>query len=273
MSHVGISFQIPQYSLDTNSVGTLNVLESVRNTSKRIRIYNASTSEMFGGEKCAIPTMGYNEISTFNPKSPYGVGKVAAYHISKVYRDSYNMHISSGFLFNHTSPRRGRNFVCRKITSWVSKYVDSIINKKEIEPLILGNLDSYRDFGHSKDYIEAQWLMLQQTTPDDYVISSGETYSIRQILQVCFSMIGKKIEWDSRNGKDNEIGTCENRVVVKVSPTYYRPLEVDYLLGDSSKARRVLGWLPKYNVKSIFKEMVEHDCNEIGITKEMLDSI
>jgi GDPmannose 4,6-dehydratase len=187
--------------------------------------------------------------------------------LTSIYRQSYGLHASSGFLFNHTSPRRGKNFVCRKITVWFAKYLESIIKNKPITPIILGNIDSFRDFGHSKDYVEAQWLMLQQDKPDDYVISSGETHSIRELLQLCFGFINKKIEWDNRKGKENEIGTCDGNIVVKISSKYIRPLEVDYLLGDSTKARKILGWTPTYTFSSLFREMVIEDTKTNGLSE------
>lgn len=264
-SHVKISFDIPQYTAQVDAIGTLNILEACRNYCPTAKIYQASTSEMFGGMKNEIPEKGFNENTPFHPRSPYGVAKLYAYWITKNYRESYNMFACSGLLFNHESPRRGENFVTRKITKWFAKYYKSKINNETINPIYIGNLDAFRDWGHAKDYVIAMNLILNKNTPDDFVIATGETYSIRQFFTECFKLINKKIEWDNTKGKDKEIGICDGEIIIKVDSKYYRPAEVDYLLGNPDKAKKELNWKPNYNFYTLVEDMVKSDLKDLNL--------
>jgi len=235
-SHVAVSFQNPLFTTETSTVGPLSLLESIRNIDKDIKFYQASSSEMYGGaEKVAL-----NEDSKFDPKSPYAAAKVFAYEISKIYRDSYSMFASNGILFNHESPRRGETFVTRKISKAVGRISVGIQSK-----LTLGNLNAFRDWGYAGDYVEAMWQILQHEKPDDWVIATGETHSVSEFVKEAFSYIG-----------------VEEEKYVTTSEKYFRPNEVEYLLGDSSKAKKVLGWEPKVKFNDLVKLMVEHDINE-----------
>ena len=252
-SHVKVSFEMPEYTGQVDGIGTLRILEAVRllGMEKKVRIYQASTSELYG----LVQETPQRETTPFYPRSPYGVAKLYGYWIVKNYRDSYGMHASSGILFNHESPRRGETFVTRKITRALSK-----IAKGEQEYLYLGNLDAKRDWGHAKDYVRAMWLMLQEDTPDDYVIATGEQYSVREFVSAAALWFGYMIEL--RGEGESEVGYCrdEERDIIKVHPRYFRPSEVDSLLGDSTKARDVLGWKPEIS----FEELVMDMCtNEI----------
>ena len=254
MSHVKISFEMPEYTCDVDAMGTLRLLESLRASGidmEKIRFYQASTSEMFG-KVLEIPQ---KETTPFYPRSPYGVAKLYSYWITKNYRESYGMFACSGILFNHESPRRGHNFVTRKITIALS----NIIKGKQ-DKLILGNINSLRDWGHAKDYCYGMWQILQQETPDDYVLSTNEYHSVREFIEKAFALTGFNIKWKGEGL--NEIGYDENtgRELIFISEKYFRPAEVDELLGDSSKARAELGWSPVYSFDDLVKEMVESDC-------------
>ena len=251
MSHVAVSFKIPEYTCDVDALGTLRLLEAIKNVKeKNIKMYQAGTSELYGG----VYDKPQNEDTPFCPQSPYAVAKLFSYWITKNYRDAYNIFAVNGILFNHTSPRRGETFVEQKI---VQAAVN--IKKGKQESLQLGNMYSYRDFGHAKDFIHAMWLMMQQKQPDDYVISSGLKYMIKDIVNMVFSKLDMELEW-SGDGKD-EKGTLKNsdRVLVSINPKYFRPLEVDSLLGDSTLARSKLGWTPKYTFDDILNEMIEEE--------------
>jgi GDPmannose 4,6-dehydratase len=252
-SHVKVSFEIPYYTAQVDALGTLNILESVRNHCPSSKVYQASTSEMFGGQVEEIPRFGFSENSPFHPRSPYGCAKVYAYWITKNYREAYNMFTCNGLLFNHESPRRGDTFVTKKITNWVKTWDKD----KSIPALRLGNLNSYRDWGHASDYVEAQWLILQQDAPDDYVIATGTTYTVKHFLQECFRYIGKNIEWVGK-GLD-EKGYCDGKIVIEVDPKYFRPSEVDYLLGDPSKALKKLKWTPKFTFETLVQDMMKNE--------------
>ena len=249
MSHVKVSFEMPEYCGDVDALGTLRILEAVRllGMEKDVRIYQASTSELYG----LVQETPQTETTPFYPRSPYGVAKLYAYWIIKNYREAYDMHASSGILFNHESPRRGETFVTRKITRGLSK-----VSVGLQECLYLGNLDAKRDWGHAKDYVEAMWLMLQQDEPDDYVIATGIQHSVRDFVNAAAPIFGMKIEWMGEGL--NEVGYDWNtkRPVVKVDPKYFRPTEVETLLGDATKAKEKLGWEPKTS----FKELVEDMC-------------
>ena len=248
-SHVKVSFEIPEYTGQVDALGTLRILEAVclLGMQDRVRIYQASTSELYG----LVQEVPQKETTPFYPRSPYGVAKLYGYWIVKNYRESYGLHASSGILFNHESPRRGETFVTRKITRGLSR-----ISVGEQDVLSLGNLNSRRDWGHAKDFVEAMWLMLQQDEADDYVIATGVQYSVRQFVEEAAPYFGMKIVWEGE-GLD-EVGIDKNtgRKVIDVNPKYFRPAEVETLLGDATKAKEKLGWEPKTS----FKQLVEDMC-------------
>ena len=248
-SHVKVSFETPEYTGNVDGLGTLRVLEAVRllGMEDKVRIYQASTSELYG----EVQETPQTETTPFYPRSPYGVAKLYGFWIVKNYRESYNMHASSGILFNHESPRRGETFVTRKITRGLSR-----ISVGLQDCLYLGNLDAKRDWGHAKDYARAMWLMLQQDEPDDYVIATGEQYTVREFVNRASNYFGMKIEWMGE-GLD-EVGYDWNtkRPVVKVSDKYFRPAEVESLLGDATKAKEKLGWEPEISFKELIEDMV-----------------
>jgi GDPmannose 4,6-dehydratase len=248
-SHVKVSFEMPEYTADVDGVGTLRVLEAVRllGMEDRVRIYQASTSELYG----LVQETPQSETTPFYPRSPYGVAKLYGYWIVKNYRESYGLHASSGILFNHESPRRGETFVTRKITRGLSR-----ISTGEQEVLSLGNLDARRDWGHAKDFVEAMWLMLQQDEPDDYVIATGVQYSVREFVEEAAPYFGFKIEWMGEGL--NEVGYDWNtkKPIIKVDSKYFRPAEVETLLGDATKAKKKLGWEPKISFKELVEDMV-----------------
>jgi GDPmannose 4,6-dehydratase len=248
-SHVKVSFETPEYTAMVDGLGTLKILESVRllGMEKTTKIYQASTSELYG----LVQEIPQRETTPFYPRSPYGVAKLYAYWIVKNYRESYNMFCCSGILFNHESPRRGFNFVTKKIVNGLEA-----VSSGRQECLTLGNLTALRDWGHAKDYVEAMWLMLQQDTPDDYVIATGEQYTVKQFVEHCAPYFALKIRWEGEGLNEVGIDVNTNRVVVRVDPKYFRPAEVQTLLGDSTKARSVLGWQPKHS----FDDLVEDMC-------------
>jgi len=248
-SHVKVSFETPEYTGNVDGLGTLRILEAVRllGMENSVRIYQASTSELYG----LVQEVPQRETTPFYPRSPYGVAKLYGYWIVKNYRESYGLHASSGILFNHESPRRGETFVTRKITRGLSR-----ISVGEQDVLSLGNLDARRDWGHAKDFVEAMWLMLQQDEPDDYVIATGVQYSVRDFVEAAAPYFGMKIEWMGEGL--NEVGYDWNtkKPVVKVDPKYFRPAEVESLLGDASKAKEKLGWEPKISFTELVEDMV-----------------
>ena len=255
MSHVKVSFEMPLYTGDVDAMGTLRLLESIRTCGiplKNIRFYQASTSEMFG----KVVEVPQKETTPFYPRSPYGVAKLYSHWITKNYRESYGIFACSGILFNHESPRRGHNFVTKKITDALSNIVQ---NKQS--SLVLGNLNSMRDWGHAKDYIEGMWLMLQQDTADDYILSTNEYHSVREFVEKSFALKGFSIKWRGEGLDEVGYDAISGRELVFVSSKYFRPAEVDELLGDSTKARTVLGWTPKYTFTELVKEMVESEEN------------
>jgi GDPmannose 4,6-dehydratase len=252
-SHVKISFEMPEYTTQTDAMGTLKLLEAIRlnDLIEKTKFYQASTSEMYG----KVMEIPQNEKTGFYPRSPYGVSKLFAYWIVKNYKESYNLFACNGILFNHESERRGHNFVTRKITKGLQK-----ILQDPNEVLIMGNIDSLRDWGYAKDYVEGMWLMLQEKNPDDYVLATGEMHSVREFIEIAFEMKGFKVQW--KGSKLNEIGYDEktNRILIKIDEKYFRPSEVDLLLGDASKAKEVLHWEPKTNFYNLIKKMVDNDC-------------
>ena len=248
-SHVKVSFDQPEYTAQTDALGTLRVLEAVRllGMESHVRIYQASTSELYG----LVQETPQTETTPMYPRSPYGVAKLYGYWIIKNYRESYDLHASSGILFNHESSRRGETFVTRKIVRALSRISTGLQGTLE-----LGNLNARRDWGHAQDYVEAMWLMLQQEKPDDYVIATGEQYSVKDFVEAAAPYFGFNIEW--RGEGLDEFGYClnTNRTVVKVNPRYFRPAEVETLLGDPTKAKTVLGWEPKFTFDGLVEEMV-----------------
>ena len=254
-SHVAVSFEVPEYTAEATGVGTVKLLEAIRQSGLPIKFYQASTSELFGG----IPgTAPQSEKTPFYPKSPYGVAKLYGYWITKNYRESYNIFACNGILFNHESPRRGATFVTRKITLAVAK-----IMAGQQDKLSLGNLDAKRDWGFAGDYVEGMWRMLQQDTPDDYVLSTNETHTVREFVELAFKEVGVSIEWRG-NGVD-EKGYCKKtgKILVDVNPQYFRPAEVELLWGDCTKAETKLGWNRKVSFAELVSMMVKHDCEKI----------
>ncbi|MDA9973078.1 GDP-mannose 4,6-dehydratase [Candidatus Pelagibacter ubique] len=249
-SHVAVSFEEPEYTANSDAIGALRILEAIRilKLEKKTKYYQASTSELYG----SVQEAPQNEKTPFYPRSPYGVAKLYAYWITVNYREAYGIYACNGILFNHESPVRGETFVTRKITMALSRIKLGI--QKE---LYLGNLNALRDWGHAKDYVEAQWLMLQQEKPEDFVIATGKQYSVRDFINLAAKQLDMKIEW---SGKDlNEVGSFESNDIIKVDPRYFRPTEVETLLGDASKAKEKLNWSPKISFEQLVKEMVDKD--------------
>ncbi len=266
MSHVKVSFETPEYTANTDGLGTLRILEAVRllGLTKKTKIYQASTSELYG----LVQEVPQSEKTPFYPRSPYAVAKMYAYWITVNYREAYNMYTCNGILFNHESPRRGETFVTRKITRAAAKIALGMQDK-----LYIGNMDAKRDWGHAKDYVEAMWLMLQQDKPEDFVIATGNTTSVRDFIKMAFEEVGISLSFKNK-GKDEigvvkeisavgDVNAAQNvavgDVLVKVDPRYFRPTEVDLLIGDPSKAKSKLGWEPKYNLNMLVKDMVSAD--------------
>ena len=257
-SHVKVSFETPIYTAQADAVGVLNLLEAIRTLDMldKVRVYQASTSEMFG----ASPPP-QNETTPFHPRSPYGVAKLYAHWIIKNYRESYNMWCCSGLLFNHESPRRGMTFVTRKITMAVAQRAKSAGPAGPAGPAVLelGNLNARRDWGHARDYVYAMWLMLQQDVPRDFVISTGKSYSVRDFVEIAFGCIGVNIRWIGTGLDEKGYDAESGALLVKVNPKFYRPAEVDDLLGDSSQAAECLNWVPTLDIKDLVREMVDND--------------
>ena len=252
-SHVKVSFEMPEYTGQTDALGTLRVLEAVRllGMEEKVRIYQASTSEMFG----KVQEVPQRETTPFYPRSPYGCAKVYGYWITKNYREAYGMYACTGILFNHESPRRGETFVTRKITMGLKAIAE---DRQKV--LYLGNLDAKRDWGHAKDYVRAMWMMLQQDTPEDYVIATGEQYSVREFIEKAAPYFGFDIEWYGQG--EDEIGMDKNtkKTIIAVNPKYYRPTEVETLLGDSTKAKEEIGWEPEISFDDLVMEMCKNEC-------------
>lgn len=250
MSHVKVSFDIPEYTANVTGVGVLRMLEAIRNYAPKARFYQASSSEMFG----KVMETPQKETTPFYPRSPYGVAKLYGYWITVNYRESYNLHLSNGILFNHESPRRGRTFVTRKITRGLAN-----IKLGNQESLYMGNLDAKRDWGHAKDYVEMMWMILQQDSGDDYVVATGETHSVREFIELSAKELDMEIEWQGSGVDEVGIDKKSGKQIIKIDPQYFRPTEVDLLLGDPTKAKQKLGWTPKYSFHDLVKEMVEFD--------------
>jgi GDPmannose 4,6-dehydratase len=252
-SHVKVSFEMPEYTADADAFGTLKLLEAIRsnNICDKARFYQASTSELYG----LVQEIPQNETTPFYPRSPYGVAKLYSYWIVKNYRESYNMYACNGILFNHESERRGHNFVTRKITMGLGK-----ILRGETDSLVMGNIDSERDWGHANDYVYGMWLMLQQDKPDDFVLATCEKHSVREFIEKAFALKDIHIVW--KGSGVNEIGYDKNsnKEYIFIDKKYYRPAEVDLLIGDPTKAKTILGWEPQITFEKLVSKMVEHDC-------------
>jgi GDPmannose 4,6-dehydratase len=258
-SHVKISFDIPEYTSITNGLGVLIILEAVRKLGLiDTKIYQASTSELYG----KVIETPQNENTMFNPMSPYGVSKLYAYWITKLYRETYGMFICNGILFNHESPRRGENFVSKKITKGVANIKLGLADK-----ISLGNLNAVRDWGFALDYVEVMWLMLQKEFPDNYVIATGECHTIREFAEEAFKVVGINIIWKGEGLEEKGLDEKTGKILVEVNKKFFRPSEVDLLMGDSSKAKKVLGWEPKKNFNELVKYMVDYDLEELSIKK------
>jgi len=250
-SHVKVSFDQPEYTANVDAIGTLRLLEAIRNTDQpnRYRFYQAGTSEMFG----KVQTIPQNEDTPFYPRSPYGVSKLFGYWVTKNYRESYGMYACTGILFNHESERRGVDFVTRKITLGLAKWL------KNGTPVELGNLDAKRDWGHAADYVTAMWLMLQQKEPEDLVIATGEMHSIREFIDTACAHMGRKVTWEGQGVDETGKDSITSDIIIKVNPDYFRPAEVDLLVGDSSRARQKLGWVPQVTFEQLVQRMVDGD--------------
>ena len=255
-SHVQVSFETPEYTANSDGLGTLRVLEAIRilGMEKRVRFYQASTSELYGG----VYTEPQNEQTPFHPRSPYAAAKLYAYWITVNYREAYGMHASNGILFNHEGPTRGETFVTRKITRAVAA-----IQAGQQDKLYLGNLDAQRDWGHARDYVEGMWLMLQQDEPDDYVLATGEAHSVREFVEKAFAHVGRNIVWQGKGAEERGIDRASGGALVEIDSRYFRPTEVECLLGDASKARKKLGWHHRVTFDDLVKEMVDADIAEL----------
>ena len=251
-SHVKTSFQIPEYTSEIDALGTLRILNAIQilEISKKIRFYQASSSEIFG----LVQETPQKETTPFYPRSPYGVAKLYAHWITKNYRESYGIHASSGILFNHESPRRGETFVTRKITIALKN-----ISEKKWDCLYLGNLDALRDWGHAKDFIRGMWMMLQQDEPDDYVIATGEQYSVREFAEKCAPYFGFNIEWQGNDLEEVGVDKNSGKTIIRVDKKYFRPAEIDSLLGDPTKAHNQLGWHPEITFEKLVEDMCIHE--------------
>lgn len=263
-SHVKVSFETPEYTANSDALGTLRILEAIRilGLEKKTRFYQASTSELYG-EVQEIPQ---RETTPFYPRSPYGVAKLYGFWIVKNYREAYGMFACNGILFNHESPVRGETFVTRKITRAVAK-----ISLGLQEKVFMGNIDAERDWGHARDYVEGMWLMLQQDTADDFVLATGKKISVRSFIELSFKEVGIELEWKGKAEKEKGINKANGKTLVEIDPKYYRPTEVDLLVGDATKAKEKLGWTPKLTVEELIKEMVKSDVELFKRDKYLLE--
>lgn len=251
-SHVQVSFEVPEYTAEVDAIGTLRLLDAIREQRIKTRYYQASTSELYGKAQEVPQT----EKTPFYPRSPYAIAKLYAHWATINYREAYNLHASNGILFNHESPRRGPTFVTRKVTMAAAR-----IKAGKQDRLYMGNLDAKRDWGYAPDYVYAIWLMLQQATPDDYVVATGEAHSVREFIEKTFSLVGIPIVWEGSG--EHEVGKHKDtgKVLIEIDPEYYRPTEVDYLLGDPAKAKKVLNWKPTVTFEQLIEIMVKADCD------------
>jgi len=263
-SHVRVSFDIPEYTAESTALSALRILEAVKNFCPNAKYYQASSSEMFGKVKETPQT----ESTPFHPRSPYGCSKVFAFWITKNYREGYGLYACNGILFNHESERRGKTFVTRKITRGLARIKLGIDHR-----LYLGNLDAKRDWGHAEDYIEAMWLMLQQAKAEDYVIATGETHSVREFVELASKMLGFDLVWEGEGLNERAIDKNTGQTIIEIDPKYFRPAEVDFLLGEPTKAREELGWQPKVKFQELVSRMVKHDLKQEAMeVKEEKDS-
>jgi len=253
-SHVKISFEVPEYTAEVDALGVLRFLDAIKESGIKTKFYQASTSELYG----KVQEIPQNENSPFYPRSPYSVAKLYAYWIVKNYREAYNLYACNGILFNHESPRRGENFVTRKIT------ISAVRIKLRLqEKLILGNLDAKRDWGYAPEYVEGMWRILQQPEPDDYVLATGECHSVREFATAAFEEVGLKLEWEGKGINEKGIDLKSGKVLIEVDPKYYRPTEVDLLVGDYSKAKKILNWEPKTKFRELVSIMVKEDYDNL----------
>jgi GDPmannose 4,6-dehydratase len=262
-SHVQVSFETPEYTANADALGTLRLLEAIRilGMEKSVRFYQASSSELYG----RVQETPQRETTPFYPRSPYAAAKLYAYWITVNYREAYGMHASNGILFNHEGPTRGETFVTRTITRAVAAIELGLQSK-----LYLGNLDSERDWGHARDYVEGMWMILQQDEPDDYVLATGEKHSVREFVERAFACVGRRIGWRGKGVDEKGIDTASGQILVEVDPRYFRPTEVDLLLGDPGKARQKLGWRHKTSFADLVDEMVASDLDEVRLEKERI---
>lgn len=263
-SHVKVSFETPEYTANSDAVGALRILEAIRilKLEKKTKFYQASTSELYG----KVQEVPQTENTPFYPRSPYAVAKLYAFWITKNYREAYGMYACNGILFNHESPIRGETFVTRKITRGVAR-IKLGMQKK----IYLGNIDAKRDWGHAKDYVEGMWLMLQQETPEDYVLATGETTSVRDFITMAFNEVDIKIRWEGKDVNEKGFNAETGDVLIEIDPKYFRPTEVDLLIGDASKAYKNLGWKPKYKLQELVKDMVQSDLKLFKRDKYLLE--
>lgn len=263
MSHVKVSFEMEQYTFQTNTMGILHILESVRilGLQNKTKIYQASTSEMFGNVTDGKILL--TDTTNMLPVSPYGISKLAAHHLCNYYKTAYNMFIVSSVLLNHESERRGPTFVTKKIADYVGSYFEvmNTTSDHHLNPLQLGNLDSQRDWGYAKDYVEGIWMMMQYHTPDNYTLATGEMHSVREFVELAFSQINVEIEWHGEGLNEYGVDKKTGKILVEVNPNYYRPIDIYALVGDYSKVKNVIGWKPKTNFKQLVKIMVKYACN------------
>ena len=253
-SHVKVSFDIPGYTAQVDALGTLRFLDAIRETQIKVKFYQASTSELYG----KVIETPQNENTPFYPRSPYGVAKLYAYWIIINYREAYDLFACNGILFNHESPRRGETFVTRKITRAASRIKEGLQEK-----LILGNLDAKRDWGYAPEYVEGMWRMLQTDTPDDYVLASGKTNTVRDFVELAFKELDLELEWSGSKENEKGIQKSTGKILVEINPEYYRPTEVDILLGDASKAKKILGWEPKTSFQKLVNIMTQSDWEKV----------
>lgn len=258
MSHVKVSFEMENYTFQTNTVGVLNILQAVRilGLDKKTKVYHASTSEQFGNVTDGSQML--NEKSPMVPVSPYGISKLAAYHICNYYRDAYKMFIVSSVLLNHEGERRGHTFVTKKIADYVGKYYHDTRDSKDIRPLQLGNLDAKRDWGYAHDYVDGIFLMMQHSTPDNYILATGETHTVREFVELAFADIGVQVSWQGSGDSEVGVDAASGRTLVEVNTKYYRPIDIEALIGEYTKAHEVLGWRPKTPFREIVSKMVGH---------------
>lgn len=263
-SHVKVSFETPEYTANADAIGTLRILEAIRilKLENKTRFYQASTSEMYG----YVQEIPQKETTPFYPRSPYGVAKVYGFWITKNYREAYNMFACNGILFNHESPLRGETFVTRKITRAAAKIHLGLQDK-----LFLGNLDAERDWGHAKDYVEGMWMMLQQKEADDYVLATGKKITVRKFVELSFAEVGITLKWEGKGVEEKGINTADGKTLVEIDPKYFRPTEVDLLIGDASKAKKNMGWEPKHSLEQLVKEMMASDLKLFQKDKYLLE--